>query len=85
MDQLFVGLEFLGLVAFGDGTREVALAIPGHAEGEAGVEMIRVFLENGLELGDRGIELFGGEIEHGVVVTLFQAGNGSFHCRAAMA
>ena len=68
MNELFLGLEFLGFVAFGNGCSEIAFAIMRHAEGELCVEMDRISREDGAQLGDAAVVIAAAEIEHGVVV-----------------
>lgn len=76
VNKLFLGLELLGFVAFGDGGGEVAFAIVRHAEGELRVEMRRVGREDGAQLGDAAVVIAAAESEHGFVV-LFLGGHQS--------
>ena len=57
-------------MAFGDGGGEVAFAVVTHRNRELCVEMIRFEGENSLELRQRGVEIAGTVIEHGVVVLI---------------
>ncbi len=68
MHELFAGFHFFGFAAFGDGGGVIAFAIVGHAEGELGIEMVRIGGENGFELFDSAVVFGRAEIEHGVVV-----------------
>lgn len=81
VDQLFMGPEFFGFMAFGDGAGEFTFAVPGHAERQAGVELVGVLGENGFELGDRAVELFRREVEHGIVVPCFEGIGRCIHGR----
>ena len=72
MNELFVRLHLLGLMALRNGRETISFSIIGHRQGKLGVEMVRVFRQHGFQLcdGERVITL--GVIEHRIGVLFLQ-------------
>jgi len=62
--ELFLRLESLGFVPFGNGGRVISLAIPGHPEGKLRLEMIGVRDQQFLQLRDGRIIVGLAEVEN---------------------
>lgn len=73
VDELVVGFEFFGFMAFGDGGGVIALGIIRAAEGELGVEIIRVLREDFAQLLNCAFDIAGAEFKHGVVELVLKA------------
>lgn len=78
VNELFLGSELLGFMAFGDGGAEIAFAIVRHAEGELRVEMRRISREDGAQFLDAGVVIALAEGEHGVVVLFLRCVHQTF-------
>ena len=72
VDELFLRLELLGLVAVGDGSGEISFAIEGHAERELRVEMRWLNREDGVQPRDGIVKLAVAESKHRVVVSFLK-------------
>ena len=72
VDELFVGPEFFGLEAFGNGGGKIAQAVMGHAEGELRIEVVGVLGEHELQLVHGAGEFTPAEGEHGGIVLFLQ-------------
>ena len=81
MDELFVGPEFFGLLAFGDGGGKIAQAVVGHAEGELRIEVVGVLGEHVLQLVHSDGEFTPAEGEHGGIVLFLQVHANTGHLK----
>ena len=75
VNELFLGLELLGLVTLCDCGGEISFAIERHAERKLRVEMRWLNREDGVQLGDGVIKLAIAERKHRVVVLLLKIFN----------
>ena len=73
VDELVVGLEFLGFVTFRDCGGVIGLGIISAAERELRIEKLRVLRENRFELLNRAFGVAGAEFKHCVVELVLKA------------
>lgn len=73
VDELVVGFEFFGFVAFGDGGGVIAFCIICAAEGELGVEIIGVLREDFTQAENGAFDVACAEFKHGVVELVLKA------------
>ena len=72
VNELFLGAQLLGFMAFGDGGGEIAFPIKRHAEGELRIEMRRIAGEDGAQFLDARVVITLAEGEHGIVVLFLE-------------
>jgi len=75
VNELFLRAQFLGLVAFGDGSGVITLSIIRHAQRELRVEMVRLLRQNVFQSGDRSVVVAGAESKHRIIVLFLRRGH----------